>query len=99
MEMRRAVHTSLSPGLSVSEKLCVKLRAEHRVHDPFHGSMILVKLSEGIAPSAGLQNRACHFYSTRLLMRVGWWEFSARLLRERCWRWFTPGRISRLAAA
>jgi hypothetical protein len=33
--------------------------------------MILVKLSEGIAPSAGLQNRACHFHSTRLLRRVG----------------------------
>ena len=33
--------------------------------------MGVVKLSEGIAPSAGLQNRACQFPSTRLLKRVG----------------------------
>ena len=33
--------------------------------------MILVKLSEGIAPSAGLQNRACQFPNTQLLKRVG----------------------------
>ena len=26
-----------------------------------------VGLSEGVAPSAGLQNRACHFRNTRLL--------------------------------
>src|SRR5262249_51295439 len=30
-----------------------------------------VKLSEGIAPSAGLQNRACQLPGTRLLKRVG----------------------------
>src|SRR5712691_2857051 len=29
---------------------------------------------------------------------MGWWEFSARLLRYRCWRCSTPGKISRLAA-
>src|SRR5262245_29805273 len=35
------------------------------------GLVGVVKLSEGIAPSAGLQNRACQFPSTRLLKRVG----------------------------
>src|SRR5262245_31949383 len=38
---------------------------------PSGGLVRVVKLSEGIAPSAGLQNRACQFPSTRLLKRVG----------------------------
>jgi hypothetical protein len=39
---------------------------------PLTGGLVrVVKLSEGIAPSAGLQNRACQFPSTRLLKRVG----------------------------
>jgi len=35
------------------------------------GLVGIVKLSEGLAPSAGLHNRACQFPSTRLLKRVG----------------------------
>jgi hypothetical protein len=38
------------------------------------GLVRVVKLSEGIAPSAGLQNRACQFPGTRLLKRVGFYH-------------------------
>src|SRR6266850_1170534 len=35
-----------------------RLEAQPRTCDPFHRPMVLVELSEGIAPSAGLRNRA-----------------------------------------
>src|SRR5271165_6888128 len=38
-------------------------------------------------------------FMIRSRRRVGWWEFSARLLRPLCCRCSTPGMISRLAAA
>jgi hypothetical protein len=34
----------------------------------------------------------------RFRSRVGWWEFSARLLSPLCSRWSTPGRTSAFAA-
>ena len=48
-----------------------RLEPQHRPRESFHCSMVLVKLSEGIAPSAGLQNRACQLPGTRLLKRDG----------------------------
>ena len=51
--------------------LTTTLKALHASLALARGLVGVVKLSEGIAPSAGLQNRACQFPSTRLLKRVG----------------------------
>src|SRR5262249_7753812 len=48
-----------------------RLKSLHLPLPPSSRLVRVVKLSEGIAPSAGLQNRACQFPSTRLLKRVG----------------------------
>src|SRR5262245_701416 len=50
---------------------CATLGAEASFAPEHNGTESPVELSEGIAPPAGLQNRACHFSGTRLLKSVG----------------------------
>src|SRR5262245_6061493 len=57
-------------AVSRKKSLSVPGRLESLLPLP-RGLVGVVKLSEGIAPSAGLRNRACQFHGTRLLKRVG----------------------------
>src|SRR4051812_25198477 len=49
---------------------CATLGAKAAFAPQHAGTQGPVELSEGIAPPAGLQNRACHFCGTRLLNSV-----------------------------